>query len=78
MDINKCVSGSGKLVNLSLLTDEEWLDMILRGIDEANFGEIVLPQIPPEKIRGRSTGEKNAEKSLRLGFQFYQIINTVI
>ena len=58
----------------SSLTDQEWLEVVLRGIQEERFAGIELPQVPPEHVRGRSSGECNAGTSLRSGFKFYQIV----
>ena len=63
----------GQFEALTSLTDEEWLDVMLKTIDEPSFRGVALPPVPPEGIQKRFNGTVGPS-NIHAGFAFYQVV----
>ena len=62
---------------LSALSDEEWLSVLLRSIDDSHAYGIELPRVPPAQVQlifNADSGQSN----LRAAFTFYSIVKRYV
>lgn len=64
---------TGQFGALSPLSDDEWLEVMLKSVDEPSYRGVALPPVPPEGIQKKFNGTVGPA-NLRAGFAFYQVV----
>jgi 2-polyprenyl-3-methyl-5-hydroxy-6-metoxy-1,4-benzoquinol methylase len=58
---------------LSQLSDDEWLEVMLRSIREPRYAGFDLPRVPPDDFQRRYNGQAG-EANIQSAFDFYKIV----